>query len=83
MIKLANNKYKYLKISPNNNNNSLLNIQFRSLLGLVDYSLHIYREKTLLRKPCNPSLCLLGLAYLVPAKRLQVTCGSPINIKGL
>ena len=39
----------------------------------ADYSLFIYREKTLLkRKPRNPSPRLLGLAYLAPIRRLRV-----------
>ena len=36
----------------------------------VDYSLYIYREKTLLRKPRDPSPRLLGLAYKAPISYL-------------
>ena len=39
----------------------------------ADYSLFTYREKTLfkkIRKPRNPSPCLLGLAYKAPASYL-------------
>ena len=34
-------------------------------------------RKLYLRKPRDPSPCLLGLAYKAPAKCLQVTCGAP------
>ena len=54
------------------NNNLLLNIQFRSLLGPRGL-LYIYiGRKLYLRKPHNPSPCLLGLAYKAPIKYLQV-----------
>ena len=29
-----------------------------------------------MRKPCNPSPRLLGLAYIAPVRRLRVTCGA-------
>ena len=29
-----------------------------------------------MRKPRDPSPCLLGLAYTAPAGRLRVTCGA-------
>jgi hypothetical protein len=49
----------------------------------ADYSLFIYREKTQLkkklnlRKPCDLSFCLLGLAYLAP------TCYRPRDTSGI
>ena len=46
----------------------------------TDYSLYTYGEKTLLRKSRNLSPCLLGLAYKVPARRLQVTYGAPSTL---
>ena len=49
----------------------------------VDYSLFIYREKTLfkkIRKPYNLSPYLLGLAYKAPTRRLQVTCSAPTTL---
>ena len=36
----------------------------------ADYSLYTYGEKTLLRKPCNPSPYLLELAYKAPTSYL-------------
>ena len=52
------------------NNNLLLNIRLGSLLGPRGL-LYIYIGKKLyLKKPYNPSLCLLGLAYKVPIKYL-------------
>jgi len=36
----------------------------------ADYSLYTYREKTLLRKPCDPFPRLLGLAYKAPTSYL-------------
>ena len=33
-------------------------------------------RKLYIRKPCNPSPRLLGLAYIAPARCLRVTCGA-------
>ena len=57
----------------NNNNNLLLNVRFRSLLGLRGLLLIYIGRKLYLRKPRNPSPCLLGLAYRAPTRRLRVT----------
>ena len=55
------------------NNYLLLNVRFGSLLGLCRLLLiYIWGENSK-RKPRNPTPCLLGLAYLAPKRRLQVT----------
>ena len=45
----------------------------------ADYSIYIGR-KLYLRKPCDLSPCLLGLAYKAPIKCLRVTCGTPATL---
>ena len=65
----------FLKIK-NNNNNSLLNVRFGSLLGLYGLLLIYMGRKLYLRKPYNPSPHLLELTYKAPTGRLRVTCGA-------